>query len=107
MNLPERTGPPVEDKNRQDFEKKAGEQAGKLLLRSEPADSEIYINGLYVGHTPLLMVVAPGKYNVEMRGPRHETDHRMVGVMPKETQTVLLKLNTEYPGSISVRWPGQ
>jgi hypothetical protein len=107
MYLPERTGPPVEDKNRQEFEKKAGEQAAKLLLRSEPTDAEIYLNGLYVGHSPLLMVVAPGKYDVEMRGPRHETEHSKVGVMPKETQTVLLKLNSEYPGSLSVHWPGQ
>jgi PEGA domain len=107
MNLPERTGPSLEDKNRQEFEKKAGEQGAKLLLRSEPTDAEIYLNGLYVGHSPLLMVVAPGKYDVEMRGPRHETEHSKVGVMPKETQTVLLKLNSEYPGSISVRWPGQ
>lgn len=107
LDLPARTGPPLEDKNRQDFEKKAGEEAAKLLLRSEPSDSEIYVNGLYVGHTPLLMVVAPGKYSVEMRGARHETKQSTVGVMPKETQTVLLKLNQEYPGSISVKWPGQ
>src|SRR5579862_4182281 len=38
MNLPEHAGPSLEDKNRQEFEKKAGEQGAKLLLRSEPSD---------------------------------------------------------------------
>lgn len=96
-----------EDKNRREFEKNAGEQAAKLLLRSSPSDAEVLLNGLFVGKTPLLLIVAPGKYTVDMRGPRQEFEHRAIGVMPKETQTVLMKLNQQYPASLGVRWPGQ
>lgn len=102
-HLMARTGPPPDEVNRKDFEDNAGNQAGKLLLRSVPAGAEIFINDRLVGRTPLLMVVAPGKYSVDMRGPRLESGHSNIGVMPKETQTMLINLNQRYPASVSAR----
>lgn len=102
-HLVERTGPPADEKNRQDFEDNAGEKAGKLLLRSEPSGAEIFINDLLVGRTPLLMVIAPGKYKIDMRGPRQETKQSIVGVMAKETQTVVVRLSQRYPASVAIR----
>ena len=96
------TGPPPDEVNRRDFEDNAGERAGKLLLRSVPNGAEIFINDLLVGRTPLLMVIAPGKYKIEMRGPRQELGHSTVGVMPKQTQTVVINLNQRYPTSIAI-----
>jgi hypothetical protein len=93
----------LDEKNRQDFADNAGEKAGKLLLRSVPSGAEIFINDLFVGRTPQLMVIAPGKYNIDMRGPRQESEHSTVGVMPKETQTVLVRLNQKYPASVPIR----
>ena len=102
-HLMARTGPPPDEVNRKDFEDNAGSQAGKLLLRSTPVGAKIFINDRLVGRTPLLMVIAPGKYSVDMRGPRDESGHSNIGVMPKETQTVLINLNQKYPASVSVR----
>jgi PEGA domain len=98
-----RTGPPADEVNRKDFEDNAGDKAGKLFLRSVPSGAEIFVNDLLVGRTPLLMVIAPGKYKIDMRGPRQESGHSTAGVMPKETQTVVINLNQRYPASISVR----
>lgn len=98
-----RTGPPPEEVNRKDFEDNAGAKAGKLLLRSVPSGAEIFINDLLVGRTPLLMVIAPGKYTIDMRGPRQESGRSTVGIMPKETQTVLIKLNERYPARVLAR----
>jgi hypothetical protein len=98
---------PAEERNRRELESNAGPQAGKVLLRSQPTEVDITINGLYVGKTPLLLILAPGKYTLDARGPRQETEHRTLGVMPKDTQTVLLKMNQTFPASIGVRWPGQ
>ena len=67
-HLPASSGPPAEVANRQNFEEHAGTTPGKLMLRSSPTDAKIFINGLYVGHAPLLLLLAPGKYRVEMRG---------------------------------------
>jgi hypothetical protein len=101
-HLMARTGPPPDEVNRKDFEDNAGEKAGKLLLRSVPTGAEIFLNNLLVGRTPLLMMVAPGKYQIQMRGPRQTSGKSTVGVMPKETQTVVVKLKEEYPTSITL-----
>jgi len=102
-HLMARTGPPPEEVNRKDFEDNAGDKAGKLLLRSEPSGAQIFLNDLLVGRTPLLIMVAPGKYKIEMRGARQSSGQKTIGVMSKETQTVVIKLNEVYPSSITLR----
>ena len=102
-HLVARTGPPPDEVNRKDFEDNAGEKAGKLLLRSVPTGADIFVNDRLVGRTPLLMVVAPGKYKIDMRGPREGFGHSTVGVMPKETETVVINLSQRYPISVSSR----
>jgi len=101
-HLAARTGAPPDQTNRRDFEGNAGEKAGKLLFRSTPSGAEVFINGLVVGRTPLLMTIAPGKYTVEMRGARQESGRSVIGLLPNETQTVLIKLNPRYPSSIQL-----
>ena len=97
------TGPPVEETNRKTLQDNAGEKAGKLLLRSVPSGAEIFINDLLVGRSPLLVIMAPGKYTIDMRGPRQESGRSTVGVLPKETQTVVINLNEKYPTSVTIR----
>jgi len=101
-HLTARSGPSPEEVNRRGFEDNAGQEAGKLLLRSMPSGAEIFINDVPVGQTPLLMIIAPGKYKIDMRGPRQESGHSTVGVMSKETQTVVINLNQRYPASIAI-----
>ena len=98
-----RSGPPPDEMNRRDFENNAGKDAGKLLLRSVPTGAEVFINDRLVGRTPLLMLIAPGKYTIDMRGLQQESGHGTVGVMPNETKTVAIDLKQRYPTSISTR----
>ncbi|MGA7919501.1 MAG: PEGA domain-containing protein [Candidatus Acidiferrales bacterium] len=98
-----RSGPPAEEVNRKELEEHAGRDAGKLLLRSTPSGAQIFINGSIVGHTPLLIMVAPGKYIVEMRGGRDDVAQRIVGLMANDTQEVTLKLAPHYPANISTK----
>jgi hypothetical protein len=103
-NLIAPSGPPPDEVNRRNFEQNAGKDAGSVLFRSVPSGASVFVNHLLVGHTPLLLFLAPGRYEVEMRGSRQETGHRTVGVMPKETQKVVIDLNQRYPSSVSLRW---
>jgi len=96
-------GPPPDVVNRKEFEDNAGEKAGKLLLRSVPTGADVFVNGLLVGQTPQLIVIAPGAYKVEMRGGRDDSGRATVGVKPKETSTVAIELKQRYPSSISLR----
>jgi hypothetical protein len=95
-------GPSQQEANRKDLEDNAGPNAGKLLLRSVPNGADIFINDHLVGRTPLLMVVAPGKYAVRMRGTRQDSGTKTVGLMPKETQTVVITLKERYPSSVVI-----
>lgn len=94
------SGPPPEEVNRKDLEENAGPNAGKLFLRSVPDHAIVFINGKIVGKTPLLLVVPPGKYDVEMRGPRQGNGSQTVGLLPKEMQKVVIKLKERYPSTV-------
>jgi hypothetical protein len=102
-HLPASSGPPAEVANRQNFEEHAGTTPGKLMLRSSPTDAKIFINGLYVGHAPLLLLLAPGKYKVEMRGSRQEFGHRTIVVAPDETREAAFSLAPLYPFKVSTQ----
>lgn len=89
--------------NRQALEQNAGKNPGKLLLRSTPTGAQVFVNGMLVGNTPLLLVVAPGKYQVELRGARLEHAASSVDLLPNETRTVSLTLAARYPTRVSVK----
>src|ERR1039458_8665129 len=74
--IPARDVPPLDQTNRRALEQRAGKDAAKLLLQSVPSQAEINIDGMFVGRTPLLLIVPPGTYKVEMRGQRAEYGER-------------------------------
>ncbi len=94
-------GPPPEDTNRKSLEASSGKDAGKLLLRATPVEGQIWVNGKIVGKTPLLLVLAPGKYQIEMRGSRGQTGKRSVDLLPHETRELAVKLDQLYPGRVT------
>ena len=89
--------------NRQAFEQRAGSDAGKLILQSIPSEALAYVDGVYVGHTPVEFTVPPGKYTVKMTGPRAEFGTSVVGVLPNESQKVVLTLAVRYPAALSLK----
>ena len=89
--------------NRQSLEQNAGKHPGKLLVRCIPSGAQVWVNGMFVGQAPLLLIVAPGKYQVELRGQRMEHATHAVDLLPDEARTVSLTLSTRYPTHASVR----
>jgi len=96
------SGPPPEDTNRKTLEARAGKDASKLLLRASPVEAQIWVDGKIVGKTPLLLVLAPGKYQVEMRGARGQTGKSSVALLPRETREMAIKLDALYPARVAV-----
>lgn len=101
--IPAREGPPPDETNRRALEQRAGKDAAKLLLQSVPSDAVTHIDGMFVGRTPLLLIVPPGKYKVEMLGQREEFGERLIDLSPNETQQLTLTLALLYPTSITVQ----
>ena len=95
------SAPAPEVTNRKAFEARAGKDAGKLLLRATPVEAQIWIDGKIVGKTPMLLVLAPGKYEIEMRGARGQTGKHSVDLLPRETRELAVKLAPLYPGHVS------
>ncbi len=96
------TGPAPEETNRRAFAENAGKDASKLLLRSTLPESRIWINGKPVGKTPMLFVLPPGKYQVEVVGPHAERTQSAVALLPHETRELTLKLEARYPNRVTV-----
>jgi PEGA domain len=102
-NLAAREGPPADEMNRRALETRAGKDAAKLLLQSVPSEARTYIDGALVGRTPLVLIVPPGKYKVEIRGQREEFGERVIDLSPNETKQIAVDLLLRYPGSISLQ----
>jgi hypothetical protein len=96
-------GPPSDLVNRQALEQHAGKNACKLLLRSTPATAQVFVDGAFVGNSPLELVVAPGKYQIEMRGQRLDSARRTVDLLPRETREVALPLTARYPTHVTAQ----
>jgi len=102
-SLPAPQGLSPDEVNRKALEQEAGKDASKLVLQSVPSSALTYLDGIFVGRTPLQLIVAPGKYKVEMRGNLEEFGERLVGLLPNETQQLTLELALRYPAKISAR----
>ena len=99
------SGPPPQEVNVREFQMHAGKDAGKVLLRAAPVEAQIWVNGKIVGKTPMLLVLAPGKYQVEMRGARGETGESTLDLLPRETRELQVKLHQLYPGRVTAPAP--
>lgn len=88
--------------NRKDLEAQAGKNAAKLMLRSNPNQADVKIDGKPVGQTPLLLVLAPGQYDVVMNGKRMDHAEQKIDLLPKETREFLLPLKQLYPTTVEI-----
>lgn len=95
------SGPPPDETNRKALESTAGKDASKLLLRASPVEAQVWIDGKIVGKTPMLLVLAPGKYQIEMRGSRGQTGKSSVALLPRETRELAVKLDQLYPARVT------
>jgi len=103
-HLPLREAEDVLGGNRRALEAKAGKDAAKVMLRSQPDGAWVLIDGKGVGKTPLLLILAPGVYKVEMNITQRESSQKQIDLLPKETREVLLDLPARYPSRLEVSW---
>lgn len=89
--------------NRKALEARAGKNAAKLMLRSNPSQADVNIDGKPVGRTPLLLVLSPGQYDVAMNGKRMDHAEQTIDLLPKETREFLLPLKQLYPTSVKIQ----
>jgi len=101
QHLQASAGPPPQVVNRRALEEHAGRDASKLLIRSTPPSSQVWIDDKFVGNTPMLLILAPGKYRVSFRGSRMESGEQSVDLLPRETRDLALSLSAHYPTKVT------
>jgi hypothetical protein len=96
-------GSPSDLPNRQALEQHAVKNACKLLLHSTPATARVFVDGAFVGNSPLELVVAPGQYQIEMRGQRLDSARHALVLLPRETRDVAISLTERYPAHVTAQ----
>jgi hypothetical protein len=79
--------PPAGDMFRAN-EQKSSSEAGSVAIASEPAGTDIYIDGKFVGQTPSTVHLAAGSHHVEVRAQGKQTWERDLDVL-KDSQLTL------------------
>jgi len=102
-HIPARTGEATEVANRRALEEHAGPDAAKLSLRSAPDHAQVWIDGQFVGFTPLELALAPGRYQVEMQGARMEWGRQQLELLSKQSRVVVVSLQPRYPKKVALR----
>lgn len=95
-------GPAADVVNRRALEEKAGGDAARMLLRSEPSGARVWVNGAFVGMTPILLIVPPGKYQIKVADDRSDHGEQTVGLLPHATREVVLRLAAHYPTRVAI-----
>lgn len=102
-HLPEGASESPAEENRRKLEETAGEDAGTVLLRSEPTGARVWIEDKLVGTTPLLLVLSPGGYQVELRGKRMGVLKEEIEILPKEKHEFVFSLPSRYPSEVRLQ----
>ncbi len=102
-HMPVRTGESVAGANCRTLQQRAGADGAKVALRSLPDHAQVWIDGLFVGATPLDLTLAPGRHLVEMRDATSEMVRQQIELQPKQSREVLSTLKPRYPDKVSLR----
>ncbi len=74
---------------------------GILKITTSPSNAQVYINGSFVGWTPLELQLDPATYIVELRYPKHVPYREVVVIKPGEIRTLDVVLQLA-PGTLDV-----
>ena len=67
---------------------------GELLLRVDPADASVYVDGVFrgTGQDSAVLSLAPGRHQIEVVRPGYRTEEREVEVRPSDVTEVTIEL---------------
>jgi|ERR1019366_586894 hypothetical protein len=93
--------------NRQFFQEHSGPNAAQVSLHSVPDHAQAWIDGKFVGPTPLDLKLAPGHHRTLVRAPNMQDSVREFDVTAKQTQAMDFPLKPGYQSQVTIQWPSQ
>lgn len=95
-------GPSPAKINRAWFAKQAGRHGAQLSIDAVPPQSQVWIDGKFVGETPLRVTLPAGKYHVSLMGRRQEHAAREIEIASGKNQRLEIHLEQTYPYAVSI-----
>jgi hypothetical protein len=93
--------------NRQFFQGHSGPDAAQISLHSVPDHAQAWIDGKFVGPTPLDLKLAPGHHRLLVRATNMQDSMREFDLAAKQTQPIDLTLKSGYQSQIIIHWASQ
>jgi hypothetical protein len=89
------------------FQDHSGLDAARVSLHSVPDHGQAWIDGKFVGTTPLDLKIAPGHHRISVRAPNMQESVRELDMAGKQSQTIDFPLKSLYQNQINIHWPSQ
>jgi hypothetical protein len=93
--------------NLQFFQDHAGPDAAQVTVHTVPDHAQVWIDGKFVGQTPLDLKLAPGHHQLLVRAPNMQESTREFDLTAKQTQSIDLPLKSSYQSQVVIQWPSQ
>ena len=93
--------------NRQSFQSHSGPNAAQVAVHTVPDHAQAWIDGKYLGPTPLDLKLAPGHHQVLVRAPNMHESVRELDLTAKQTQSIDLPMKSSYQNQVVIHWPSQ
>ena len=95
-------GPPPQQLNREWFAKQAGKTGAKLTINTVPPQSSVWVDGKFVGRTPLALTLPAGEHHLSLMGPSQEQAGQTVHIVSGKPQHLEIHLVQTYPQAVSI-----
>jgi len=93
--------------NRQFFQGHSGPDAAQISLHTVPDHAGAWIDGKFIGRTPLDLKLAPGHHRVLVRATNMQEFMREFDLAAKQTQPIDVTLKSGYQSEIIIHWPSK
>jgi PEGA domain-containing protein len=93
--------------NRQYFQTHSGADAAQIAVHTVPDHAQAWIDGRFVGPTPLDMKLAPGHHRLLVRAPNMQESVQDFDLAAKQAQSIDLPLKSSSQNQVIVHWPSQ
>lgn len=93
--------------NQQFFQSHSGPDAAQIAVHTVPDHAQAWIDGKYLGPTPLDLKLAPGHHQVLVRAPNMHESVREFDLTAKQTQSIDLPMKSSYQNQVIIHWPSQ
>ena len=93
--------------NRQFFQIHSGAEAAQIAIHTVPDHAQAWIDGRFVGPTPLDLKLAPGHHRLLVRAPNMQESVQDFDLAAKQAQSIDLPLKSSSQNQVIVHWPSQ